>query len=404
MKQLVKLRMRFSRDGTSFLYMLDYKDETGKRRQPSLGHADKRKAESQRRQKEVELRMGIVGPRPMRLSEFRDDCLERTKGQVRSSSLREYRDAMDHFVQCAGNIDLGHVHFRHGERFIQWCMDRGNAPATVAKKVRHVKRLFQLAIDRGQLEEHPWRRLKTPRVPKKKVRVFSDKEVQRLLKAARDYDAEGSQPIGWELVLHLTLVTGMRWGELMNTTWRDIDFEDKTVDVSPKKDTENTWEWHIKDTHRRTLPLTDAVLDRLTAYQGEQPEGYPYVFLTPKRYDHIQAERRSGRWTVERGRRPSNNFHRSYRILLRRAGVDGSFHDLRRTALSGWLSNGLGEFDVMHLAGHSSFQTTHTFYLAVRRDLIDHARTVVEGIESQNLLHNCDAPPLSSDLEKSRPT
>ena len=53
MKELVRLRMRPSRDGKSFRYMLDYVDKSGKRRQVSLGHADKRQAERQRHEKEL---------------------------------------------------------------------------------------------------------------------------------------------------------------------------------------------------------------------------------------------------------------------------------------------------------------------------------------------------------------
>jgi integrase len=60
---------------------------------------------------------------------------------------------------------------------------------------------------------------------------------------------------------------------------------------------------------------------------------------------------------------------------LERAAIEnGEFHDLRRTCLSRWLANGLTEYDVMQLAGHSEFSTTHRFYLAVRSDLIDRAR------------------------------
>ena len=39
-----------------------------------------------------------------------------------------------------------------------------------------------------------------------------------------------------------------------------------------------------------------------------------------------------------------------------------------------WFANGLTEFDVMKLAGHSDFSTTHRFYLAVRQDLVEKAR------------------------------
>lgn len=127
---------------------------------------------------------------------------------------------------------------------------------------------------------------------------------------------------------------------------------------------------------------------------------YPYVFLPPKRYDHIQAVRKQGQWTVEHGRRAANNFHRTFRGILSHAGLSGRFHDLRRSCLSRWLANGLGEFDVMNLAGHSSFSTTHTFYLEVRRHLIDRARAVMETSEGGNLLRACGAPPSSSDIEK----
>jgi integrase len=70
-----------------------------------------------------------------------------------------------------------------------------------------------------------------------------------------------------------------------------------------------------------------------------------------------------------------NNFDRGFDRILKRAEIEeGEFHNLRRTCLSGWLTNGLTEYDVMQLAGHSEFSTTHRFYLAVRNDLIDRAR------------------------------
>ena len=62
-------------------------------------------------------------------------------------------------------------------------------------------------------------------------------------------------------------------------------------------------------------------------------------------------------------------------MILEKAGIkEGHFHDLRRTCLSNWFSNGLREYEVMKIAGHASFETTHKFYLAIRQDLLDHAR------------------------------
>ncbi len=67
---------------------------------------------------------------------------------------------------------------------------------------------------------------------------------------------------------------------------------------------------------------------------------------------------------------------RSFDKILRKARAKkGTFHDIRRTAISMWLANGMREHDVMVLAGHSRFATTHKFYLAIADDLVHRART-----------------------------
>jgi integrase len=372
-KQLVRLWKRPSYDGKSFTYYLLYTDEQGKRKQKSLGHTDARKAERQRAQFERELRMGIVELESMKLSEFLEDSLRRTKGQVRENTLSEYDSAMRHFIEVTGDIDYLRVKHEHGERFVQACLDCGNSPATARKKISALKRLFQMAIERGQLEENPFRHVCKPRVPKRRIRIYSDDECIRLMNAARK--SQIGSPVRWDLLIVTALNTGLRRGELLNITWHDIDFEKQVVEVSPKRDTDQTWEWHIKDTERRRVPLTPEVVGLLAQHQAEQPTGYPYVFIPPFRYDRIQLLRRKGAWSVRKGNCPLNNFTRRFRAILFRAGIEqGEFHDLRRTCLSNWFANGLREYDVMKMAGHSSFETTRTFYLAIRDDLLERAR------------------------------
>ena len=405
MEELVRLRMRPSRDNKSFRYMLDFVDENGKRRQVSLGHTDKRRAQMQRRQKELELRAGISGRGPMKLSVFLEDCLRRTQGQVRPSTLRKNRMVMTDFIKCVGNIDIRKVQHQHGERFIRARLDKGNAPATVAKKIRHLKRLFQLAVDRDQLEVNPLRRLKQPRSPKRKVRVFSDEECRRLVLAAEQYEQESRHCLPWAILIRVALCTAMRRRELLNTTWRDIDFENMTIDVAPKKETQHTWEWHIKDTDRRILPLTPEVVKLLVEHQDKQPTGYPYVFIPADRYDHNQTQRKAGKWKLEHGVCPVNNFTRRFQTVLALGGIESrEFHDLRRTCLSQWLTDGLREFDVMNLAGHSCFETTRTFYLSVRRNLIDNARVVSERSEERRFVARLLRAPSECHSMQKAPT
>jgi len=371
-QQLVKLRARPSRDGRTFTYMLDYVDSDGKRRRESLGHGDKRKAEGQRSQRERELRMGIVEPQSMRLSVFTADSLARTGGQIRESTRREYEATMTNFRNVVGDKDFNEVTLRDAESYRQECLDKGNSPATVAKKLRHLKRFFQLVVERGQIDTSPLRFVKLPRSPKGRVRAYTNDECAKILKAASGF----SSPIPWELLIHTAMATGMRRAELLNATWRNVNFAEMTIEVAPKGNTDETWEWHIKDAERRTLPLTNELTTMLVNHQSGQPEGHPYVFIPPERYAFIQELRRQGRWTYSDSRlRVLNNFRRDFTRILLAAGIEvGTFHDLRRTCLSGWLANGLTEYDVMQLAGHSEFSTTHRFYLVVRSDLIDRAR------------------------------
>lgn len=166
----------------------------------------------------------------------------------------------------------------------------------------------------------------------------------------------------------------------MNCTWGDVDFDAQTIEVNPKENTRDTWEWRIKDAHHRTLPLTAEIVQMLVDHQAQQPEGYPYVFVPTARYDHIQnVLRPKGKWTLEDSRlRVVNNFKRSFdKILLKASVKTGTFHDIRRTAISMWFANGMSEYEVMRLAGHSDFSTTHKYYLAVADDLVDRARVAI---------------------------
>jgi len=383
--------------------MLDYVDRNGKRRQISLGHADKRQAERQRQEKELELRVNVAGPISMRLTDFFRDSLARTKGQVRATTLKETARSMNDFVACVGDIDVQEVQYRHGEQFIQYCLGRGISAATTAKKVKHLKRVFQLAEDRGQLDRHPLRKLKAPKAPRRKIRVFTDDECDRLCASARQYEEKG-RPVKWELLIRMCLATGLRRGELMNTTWRDIDFANMTVEVSPKKNGADTWEWHIKDADHRTLPLTTDLVKLLVEHQMAQPEGNPYVFVPTGRYELIQELRRSGQWTVERGRSPLSKFCHHFNKIRARAGIaSGTFHDLRRTCLSNWIVQGLSLHEVKELAGHAGIETTDRFYLAVRKDVVDRARTASEASRKGDSVARLLRAPAESDKNEKPP-
>ena len=406
-KQLVRLWERPSHKGRGFRYYLLYTDEHGRRRQKSLGHADRRKAERQRAQFERRLVVGVVEPSSMKLSDFVEDSLTKTGDQIRESTQKGYRSAMKDFIGVVGDIDYQRVSLSNAEVYRQRCLDQGNSPATVKKKLTELKSLFATAVERRQLEENPLRYIRMPKCPENEIHIYGDDECERIVKAAQDITrhSHSQRRPKWDLLIVVALSTALRRGELLNCTWADIDFAEQTIKVSPKANTAATWEWLIKDTDHRTLPLTDMLTQLLVDHQNGQPQGHPYVFVPPARYDYIQNELRAkDKWTYsDSGSRVITSFRYGFHKILRQAGVEeGQFHDLRRTAICNWFREGLKEFEIMRLAGHATFATTHKYYLRVRDDLIDRAREATDRGLCRNLLQNCCSSDFSSST-KNRP-
>jgi len=235
--------MRPSRDGKSFVYFIDYKGEDGKRRRVSLGHADRRKAKREQAEKERELRMGIIAPESMRLSEFVMDSLAKTGDQIRESTRDGYLSTMTDFIEVIGDKDLQRVNIQDGERYRQTCLDRGNRPSTVAKKLKEIKCIFETGVKRRQLDENPLAHIKMPKYSMAEINVFSEAECDGIVRTAQDLVGrrESNTVVRWDLLVLVALCTGMRRGELLNCTWSDIDLVAQTLTVSPKEDTEETW-------------------------------------------------------------------------------------------------------------------------------------------------------------------
>jgi integrase len=85
----------------------------------------------------------------------------------------------------------------------------------------------------------------------------------------------------------------------------------------------------------------------LIELQMAQLEGSPYTFVPTDRYELIQELRRTGQWSVEKGRSPLSKFCHHFNKIRGWAGIaSGTFHDLRRTCLGNWIVQGLSLHEV----------------------------------------------------------
>jgi hypothetical protein len=95
-----------------------------------------------------------------------------------------------------------------GERYRKFCLDHGNRPHTVAKKIRQLRAMISAGIERNQLETNPLIKVKTPRVPTNTIiRTYTPDERQRLIKAASEF--QDPDLIEWNLLILIALTTAV---------------------------------------------------------------------------------------------------------------------------------------------------------------------------------------------------
>lgn len=94
-------------------------------------------------------------------------------------------------------------------------------------------------------------------------------------------------------------------------------------------------------------------------------------------------------------------FGRDFGLILTRATIRyGEFRDLRRTTICNWFAEGLSELEVMRLAGHADFKTTHRYYLKVRDGLVDRDRQASARALRRNLTRLVRAPIFARSTTK----
>ena len=107
---------------------------------------------------------------------------------------------------------------------------RGRPSAPPAnKEVRQLKRLFNLAIQRGHLPAgaNPCVGIASIKVGRKRPAYCSPEQFQLIF-------AQTGDPL-WQAMLTVIYSTGIRISEALNLTWNDVDFKTGTLHITRKE-------------------------------------------------------------------------------------------------------------------------------------------------------------------------
>lgn len=192
-----------------------------------------------------------------------------------------------------------------------------------------------------------------PKASKKAPNYFQPEIISEILKALE------AEPLKWQLITHLLLVTGCRRGEIMGLQWKKVDFDnsrvtiDRSLIASPSK---GVYESTTKTEDIRYLNLPAETMALLKQHKREQ----------------LRIQIANGdRWicsgyvfTQDNGDRMNPDSITAWlNDFSKRHGLPHiNPHAFRHTVASVLLANGTDIVTVAAQLGHASASTTENFY------------------------------------------
>lgn len=263
------------------------------------------------------------------------------------STIRSYEQITNqHLIPKLGHYRLSELNPSHVQRFING-LPKKLAPRTI-RNIRNVlRKALNQAIAWRFIDYNAAVPVELPRAGK-----FTPETLER---SAADKFREAIKGHSREALYLTVLVLGLRRGEVLGLRKRDVNLQKRELRI----DGQIQW---VKgellrvstktEASKRTVPIPDILVEPLTQVLKEQPEC------------DLLFSSRAGTPINPR------NLIRQFKELLTAAGLPSTIrlHDLRHTAASNLLGNGLDIKTTADILGHAQTSTTLNTYAHVLKE------------------------------------
>lgn len=320
-------------------WVVDYYPDgrKGKRKMISLPGAIKTKPEALAIEKDLRKKAKTAG---MSASIPHNPTLEQIKAEVlgfvevnRSlNTLKGYKKALKRLIPMFGSIPLNSFSQNIADQYKKKRLADGVGAKTINNEIGVLSAIINFGSKRNYNDPLPYRLEKLPYV-RPLPEILSRDEIKRFLVAAEPQ---------YRLMILCLYQTGMRWEEVSNLKWQDIDWHDAAIRVQKAK--------HWKS---RIIPMTDELKEELDAIKRHSGLVFP-----------------SGRTG-----RPYLNIRKAINRTALAAGITRRLttHMLRHTFATHLLESDTDLRTIQHLLGHSNIQTTmiytHVAMPKMRKDI-----------------------------------
>lgn len=221
---------------------------------------------------------------------------------------------------------VSRIRREHVEAFLEDLLTR-KAPATAHNRFRGIQAFFRWCLEEGEVRETPMVHMKPPRLPEAPAPVLLEPQLRKLVETTeRDRTFAGIRDAA---IIRLFMDTGIRRGELLGLSVKDVDLDDGLVKVTGK------------GSRTRYVPIGASSvrsLDRYVRARAKRPDAAePWL------------------WLGRKGRLQETGLRKVVAERSTAAGLEGVHPHLFRHAYAhSMLDAGMQETDLMAVAGWKS--------------------------------------------------
>jgi integrase len=333
MSRVSKVRVGHILDGRYF-YDIWFKGKRY-RKITNLSRANTEKAGYNRLRELEKITLGLGdehSQKPVLFEAFADAYIEKhAKVNNRPASVKRDRNSLTHLKPFFKNKYLQNITPELVEGYK--AERKGQVSTTsVNREVTLLKSIMAKALE--------WKRISVNPIAGKAVKKFPEEvRTMRILTAdeARELLAYA---YGWlKAFIVIALCTGMRRNEILTLTWEDVNFAANEIRIRAEIS---------KSKRVRLVPMNEEVKKTIQSI----PKRNRFIFFNEETGRNLQ------------------DIKTAFRTAKKKAGIKGSLrvHDLRHTAASWMIEDGIDLVTVKEILGHASIETT-MIYCHPRKDI-----------------------------------
>lgn len=373
-----------SKGKQKYFVAYDVYDENGERHQKKKRGFDKKKdAKEFIAEVESAINKGMYIQTPkITVKDYLERWLEVKSINIGSQTVTLYKNSLKNYIYpYIGDILLANLKTEHINNFIHalHTKDRGKgkigyAYKTIKRSHEIVSAALDYGVDNKLIKANVAKKAILPKEPKrKKIDVWDLEQANQFLETSKNDENNR-----YHLAYAIAIICGMRQGEILGLTWKDVDLEEnllfveQTLSHDGKKILEDT----KTKKSRRTIEFSESLADQFREQKkiiesekekfGDDYQDQDLVICT-ELGNPINAR----------------NVLRKQAKLMKKAGVPKiTFHDLRHVHASLMLYFGHDIKEISERLGHAKSSFTYDTYVHImsktKKKLIDNLQRSIK--------------------------